>query len=56
MPQIDVVIYCKEDKTAPLIKWLDNQPNKVQDKVMARKDTRTARGSYERPEEKNKRR
>ncbi len=38
MPSVDVVIYCKEDKTAPLIKWLDKQPKKVQDKAIARMD------------------
>jgi len=38
MPETEVLIYCKENQTAPLIEWLDGQQAKVQDKALARID------------------
>lgn len=32
MPQIQVLIYQDEDRVAPLLEWLDELPEKVQDK------------------------
>ena len=36
MPRTQVVFYCEEDGTAPLLEWLDALPSKVQLKCVAR--------------------
>ena len=32
MPRVEVVFYCENDGTVPLLAWLDHLPMKVQDK------------------------
>jgi len=36
MPQMEVVLFMEEDGTVPVCKWLDEQPEKVQDKFVER--------------------
>lgn len=38
VPETEVLIYCEENRSAPVIEWLDGQPEKVQDKAIARVD------------------
>ena len=51
MPKIDVVMFIEDDGTVPLLNWLDNLPEKAQDKCIARIERLSAMG-YElrRPE------
>jgi len=38
MPQVEVVLFAEDDGTAPLLEWLDEQPEKVQDRCVERID------------------
>jgi phage-related protein len=51
MPEIEVVFFVEADGSAPLLRWLDEQPAKVQDKCIVRIERLAAKG-YElrRPE------
>jgi hypothetical protein len=53
MPKIDVVMFIEDDGTVPLLNWLDNLPEKAQDKCITRIERLSAMGmGYElrRPE------
>ena len=51
MPQTEVVIFAEDDGTAPLLDWMDAQPQKVQDKCIVRIDRLGERGhELRRPE------
>ncbi len=36
MPKTEVIIYCETGGTAPFLAWLDELPEKVQDKIVVR--------------------
>ena len=36
MPETEVVLFAEDDGSVPLLKWLDTQPAKVQDKCIVR--------------------
>lgn len=36
MPETTVVFYAEDDGSAPLLTWLDQQHNKVQDKCLVK--------------------
>ena len=36
MPETDVIIFAEDDRSAPLITWLDEQQTKVQDKCQVK--------------------
>ena len=44
MPQVKVLIYCEGDDTAPLLQWLDRQPDKVKDNCTVRMERPKALG------------
>ncbi len=44
MPQMEVVLFMEENGTAPLREWLDEQPEKVQDKFVERVERLAEKG------------
>ena len=51
MPETKVVIYAKDDGSAPLLTWLDQQQTKVQDKCLVKIERLTELGhELRRPE------
>ncbi|MHC4518903.1 MAG: type II toxin-antitoxin system RelE/ParE family toxin, partial [Planctomycetota bacterium] len=45
MPKTTVRIYQESDGSVPLLEWLDEQPEKAQDKCVARVELLTERGN-----------
>ena len=36
MPRIEVILFAEEDRSCPLLRWLDSIPSKAQDKCIVR--------------------
>ena len=51
MPETEVVFFAEADGSAPLLRWLDEQPAKIQDKCIVRVERLAAMGhELRRPE------